>query len=594
MAGKTVFRLVQMSVMLAVLLVLSTCGGKSKGNTPSVPGIDAAQTDAQTPIEIPRDETLAELERMECPEGVEEALFDELKDALVEALKNSCRAAIYGRRDSSRKDDGGDESPPYSDSSVDGDGHSMLCPYKSVATPPTGEANRVNDLTITDNGDGTFTLSWHYKNLGDYDQNGTVGISDITPLAIHYGEEVAEGDTERNSIQAVVDGSRNDIVDIADITPVAMNYGIECVTYSIRSALSYPEDIEETSEINTAPVALAEGDDRKIFSVELTLSPLTYVAVAPVDAEGEFGELSNAVELPPEPYDTFSFAIVADPHIDGNVDHETALRIAVQWIIDNKESRDIELVFIVGDIAWGAAGELRNLQIAKEILDALTDAGVLYVPVMGDNEVAAGSELEFNDVFGVQYQYLSGVLENWQKADVPVSGMYLQNFSFDRKLVHFVGADFVSRETGDEGGELHDFPGGSWQWFKNDITNSPKLREENTIVLTHIGMFCTGIPAVDEFLFTEDEMAKVIGFLDAYGEYVDSNYSGHIHQNLYTVVLSESGTHLYDVWVTDETWYDTVWPEIDDHETTVRVVSVDSTATSFSYTQDVVDAGLQD
>ncbi len=81
--------------------------------------------------------------------------------------------------------------------------------------PPTGDDNRLTDLTLSDHYDGTYTLEWHYQNLGDYDHNGAVGISDITPIAMHYGEEVSEGDPDRNSIQAVVDGSENDIVDIA-------------------------------------------------------------------------------------------------------------------------------------------------------------------------------------------------------------------------------------------------------------------------------------------------------------------------------------------------------------------------------------------
>jgi len=246
------------------------------------------------------DEALMELEGMECPEGVDAELWGELKGALKEAL--FCRAGIYPRRSTTAMERGGHKWPPYSDSSADGDGHSMLCPYKSVATPPTDDDNRVNDLTLDDHYDATYTLSWRYRNLGDYDQNGTVGISDITPLAIHYNEEVPEDDTEqRNSIQAVVDGSKNGKVDIADITPIAMNYGTCCTHYSIRSAPSYPESIEDTTEIDTAPITLAEGEDRKTFSVELAEEPRTYIAVAPMDAAKTPGELSNMVIIPNHP-----------------------------------------------------------------------------------------------------------------------------------------------------------------------------------------------------------------------------------------------------------------------------------------------------
>ncbi|MCD6282081.1 hypothetical protein J7J84_00530, partial [bacterium] len=213
--------------------------------------------------------------------------WGELKDALEEALNDSCRAGIYPRRSATGMDGGGHKWPPYSEG------------IRFVSTPP---GDRVSDLALTDHFDATYTLEWRYRNLGDYDQNGTVGISDITPLAIHYNEEVPEEDKElRNSIQAVVDGSGNGIVDIADITPIAMNYGTCCAAYSIRSASSYPESIEDTSEVGAAPIALAEGDDRKSFSMELAEEPRTYIAVAPMDTSETPGELSNMVIIPNHP-----------------------------------------------------------------------------------------------------------------------------------------------------------------------------------------------------------------------------------------------------------------------------------------------------
>ena len=228
------------------------------------------------------DEALMELKEMECPEGVEAELWEELKDALEEALLEFGSGGLQATTPLIAR--------PGDRASV-----------RVVSTPPIGDNNWVNDLTLTDHYDATYTLEWHYKNLGDYDQNGTVGISDITPLAIHYGEEVPEEDEDRNNIQAVVDGSNNGIVDIADITPIAMYYGTCCAHYSIRGALSNPESIEDTSEIDTAPIALAEGDGRKTFSVDMSFEPRTYITVAPMDAEDTPGELSNIVLIPNHP-----------------------------------------------------------------------------------------------------------------------------------------------------------------------------------------------------------------------------------------------------------------------------------------------------
>ena len=290
MAGKTVFRLVQMSVVLAIALALTTCGGgkkavvqglspgSSQDNKTSPEGLDCRVDTA-----ISLDQTLAELEGMECPEGVDEELWVELKDALKEALQTELT-----------------ESKPGSPARLlaspeEQDGHSMLCPYKSVATPPTGEANRVNDLAISDNGDGTFTLSWHYRNLGDYDQDGSVGISDITPLAQHYNEEVPGDDTERNSLQAVIDGSGSGRIGIEDITPIAMHYAVEVEHYAVEGAAEEAGAYELVSEVAQDA---GSGEGRLEYSVIIESPAALWHRVVPYDTEGTAGEPSNAVLRP--------------------------------------------------------------------------------------------------------------------------------------------------------------------------------------------------------------------------------------------------------------------------------------------------------
>ena len=68
-----------------------------------------------------------------------------------------------------------------------------------------------------------------------------------------------------------------------------------------------------------------------------------------------------------------------------------------------------------GDIAWGGPRNDRNLNKAKAILDNLNNAGIPYIPLIGDNEVQTGCEKEFDEVFGRQGRYLSNKLMNWQK-----------------------------------------------------------------------------------------------------------------------------------------------------------------------------------
>jgi len=277
-----------LAVILALMSVscwVAACEGP--GIQPSrQPGLQAAQAIGgletwepngfpAAPTIVSTNDALDELDALTCPEGVDEELWEELKQALGVALLSSS-----GAESSSRPD-----------------GHSMLCPYKLAAAPPIGDSNRVADLAMADHNDGSYTLTWRYRNLGDYGQDGKVGISDITPIAQHFGETY-DIETESNSIQAVIDGSGNGKVDIADVTAIAQNFGTECTAYSVRRAASYPASIEDTTVLDTAPVEPEQWEERRAFSRDFALPPYTYIAVAPVDNDGTLGELSNVRYTP--------------------------------------------------------------------------------------------------------------------------------------------------------------------------------------------------------------------------------------------------------------------------------------------------------
>jgi len=237
----------------------------------------------QAASDVSLDDALTELEGLEAPEGVDEALWVELKDALGKALLTQTESRL-----SSRDSIGGNSGLESPDSTIRG------TTARFVSTPPTGEANRVDDLAITNNGDGTFTLSWHYKNLGDYDQNGTVGISDITPIAQHYNETYDIED--ENCLLAVVDGSGSGTIDIADITQIAMYFAAEVAEYLVEGAAGAEGKF---TEIGTVAIATATGKDtgRAEFEYALTPGENGYFRVVPRDGEGTPGEASNVVGL---------------------------------------------------------------------------------------------------------------------------------------------------------------------------------------------------------------------------------------------------------------------------------------------------------
>jgi PKD repeat protein len=239
--------LLALTTALIAVLFLMACGQTSQRRMPS---------SVLHPASINIADTLAQLDEMQAPDGVNPAVFAQLKDSL--------RAALLAR-------------------GVD----------KIVSTPPTGPDNAVPDFAITDTGGGTADLTWHYYNKGDYNQDGTVGVSDITPLAMHFGEGWAIG--QENTLPAVVDGSGDGTVNIADVTPIAMNFGVEAASYVIESCAT---EGGTYADVQSVPIAdgLDKDANRMRFATNISFEPTLWYRVAPADSSLVHGIPSNAVQ----------------------------------------------------------------------------------------------------------------------------------------------------------------------------------------------------------------------------------------------------------------------------------------------------------
>ncbi len=108
-------------------------------------------------------------------------------------------------------------------------------PVKSVNVPPLGEANQVRTIGYHIDGLGDYNLTWRYRLLGDYNLTLNVDVSDITPIAMHFGE-TWDPLVNPDSAASVVDGSGNLTVGVEDITQIAMNYNRRCVSYRVEGS----------------------------------------------------------------------------------------------------------------------------------------------------------------------------------------------------------------------------------------------------------------------------------------------------------------------------------------------------------------------
>ncbi len=145
-------------------------------------------------------------------------------------------------------------------------------------------------------------LRWLFNSIGDYDQNGEVNVSDLTPLAINFG---ATGPFDYASVLSLIDGDDNGEVNLADITPIALNYAAQLSMYKICQSMDPADrptdpvapDGAGSSKLGDVLLANATGDptvDRLAFSYVLDNPPdNSYFWVRPVDLAGAVGTPSN-------------------------------------------------------------------------------------------------------------------------------------------------------------------------------------------------------------------------------------------------------------------------------------------------------------
>jgi hypothetical protein len=332
---------------LIAALILIACGQESRRVPSSV------ITSPQSPASISINEALAELDAMQTPKGVDPAVFAQLKTAL--------RAALIAR----------------------GEG-------KLVSTPPTGVVNAVPDFNVTDTGGGTADLTWHYYNKGDYNQDGVVGIADITPLAMHYGEGWAIG--EENTLAAVVDGSGDGTVNIADVTQIAMYFGVEAEGYFIESS-----NTEGGTYTQVQSVSIIDGLDkatgRMRFAVNISFDPTLWYHVVPTDSSLAPGVPSNAVQLavPGTPVASIVPGVASGPvpldvilDASGSTDSDGTI-VLYEWDLDGDGTFDFDTgVTPNTNATYTAVGEYHPAVRVTDN-DSLTDTASVTITVSAAN-----------------------------------------------------------------------------------------------------------------------------------------------------------------------------------------------------------------
>ena len=257
---------------IVTVLLLSACGAAGSGplEQPDRRSVPALTLSYQPPVPGPIDEngvanSLAEIDRAVPPDGVDPMLWQELKQALQHAVLD--RAA-----DASTLQPG-----LYSFDN------------RSASFTPYGTQNMVRDLQLS--GSGPWLLSWTYRNSGDYDLNGSVNISDLTPIGVNFG---VKEDDPLWILARKADGDGNGEINIADVTPIGQNFGGTIVGYRVLGTNELAGEWNHLGNA-TVDVNLHKNADRLRFVIQLDSLEYNNYALWPYDNSSDEGGWSNTV-----------------------------------------------------------------------------------------------------------------------------------------------------------------------------------------------------------------------------------------------------------------------------------------------------------
>ncbi|MCB1187989.1 PKD domain-containing protein [bacterium] len=139
---------------------------------------------------------------------------------------------------------------------------------RAASKAPTGPGSR-SDISYELN--TTYGLFWHYYNQGDYDQNGEVNISDLTPLGIHLKEVGPFGPA---TIAGMIDGDANGEINLADITPIGANFGARVSSYNLYASDNFEDFPADNGPSAIEPYATKDFMDYQLPDAANHAGPL--------------------------------------------------------------------------------------------------------------------------------------------------------------------------------------------------------------------------------------------------------------------------------------------------------------------------------
>jgi len=269
---------------------------------------------------------------------------------------------------------------------------------RSAAIAPSSNGSRTPlSHTLTDE------FLFYLYNQGDYDQNGEVNISDLTPLGANFGASSVGGAFPPTTALSVIDGDGNGVLNISDLTPLGANYGRRVAGYNIYtsgSLDSYPSSNDGPNGagatlLDTTVLADAVGapaaDRLRFIQPYGAWNPAAYYWVRPFDGASEgtpslplrgFGD--NTPPLAALSADVESGAAPLLVHFDasGSVDFDGTI-VKFEWNFDGDGDFELDTADVsASSHTYDTAGSYHaQVRVTDDI--GLTDIATVTIDVTG-------------------------------------------------------------------------------------------------------------------------------------------------------------------------------------------------------------------
>ena len=295
-------------------------------------------------------------------------------------------------------------------------------------------------------------------------------------------------------------------------------------------SLAIYSDIRTDDEI--AADAISYGTDDLILHYDLSEYSYTDRPDVVTDLAGNNDAVYDRVWIDGEEIETdyaYSFAVVGDTQCLNDF-YPEYFQTLYDWIIDNKETKNIQYVFGLGDITNQSL--IREWDEAVTAFDKLSDAGIPYSVVRGNHDsqtTTATTKLQFNAAMA-ESKYASEITEEQRMNEDELENTYRVFTVGDEKFVSIT----LDYEPTDE--EL------AWASSVCEEYSDHKIIVSTHSYLSEKGVrFDTGENMFDKFVKQYKNIVLVLCGHDA-STYIRCRKDLGVHGNTVTQILTDAQT----------------------------------------------------